>query len=157
MHPILFTHFPVPVLQPVFQPLEVTLDGRRPEILPHPARQQSHHPVHPVPQAERVECLDQRVVDGGDDPAELLVGDEGVQDFRVQIGERRGQIALDHPVAADADDPSRLVLLRSDRYVRVEVWEARMGGSPGQFLRDVGLADCARVRRDRRDRGIRPQ
>lgn len=134
-YPLFGAHFSIPFLQPLLQPSQMALDPRQPQIVPEPPGQQAHRVIEPVAEAEGIKRLDELPVDLGNDAAELLLGQQRVEDFGIQIRERRGEIPLNHPVAADADNASRRVLLRRNRHVGIHVWETRVGRTPCEFLR----------------------
>lgn len=136
---LLGAHFAIPLLQPLLQPSQGAFDSRQPQIVPQPPGQQAHRAVEPVAEAERIKRLDELPVDLRDDAAELLLGEQRVEDLGIQVRERRGEIPLDHPVAADADDPRRRVFLRRNRHVGVHVRETRVGRPPGEFLRHFAV------------------
>jgi len=141
-------HLAVPIIQIPFQPREAGLHGRTAHVLPGPAGEQGQDTIEDVAPAAGVEGRDQLAVDAVDERAEILFGDAGrIEDLGVEVGEGGRQVALEHPVAADADDACGVVERRGDGHVRVWVWEAGVRGSP--FFGGVGGGT---VRTD--DRGV---
>lgn len=76
---------------------------------------------------------------------EIRLGDPGLEDLWVHVGERGGEIGGDHPVARDADDARGGIEGGGERDVRVRVWEAGVGGAPRD--RGCGGGEGGAVRR----------
>jgi hypothetical protein len=89
-----------------------------------------------------------------DEVAEVLLGDQRIEDFRINVGEGWGEVANDHPVSFDTDDACDVVLVGVFGDVRVTVRKAGVGGAPGEFFGDAVLVGvivwCAERTRERR-------
>lgn len=123
-------HLSVPALYPALQLVQLSLDARHAHVVPQPEGRDAQDRVEPGAEGKGIKGGNQRVVDLLDELAEVVFGDQRVQDLRVQVGEGGGQVALDHPVALDADDLGGVVELAVERDVRVGVREAGVGGAP---------------------------
>ena len=73
-------------------------------------------------------------VDVLDHVPEFLLGQERVEDFRVDVAISGCEVAYDHPVTFDADDSGSLVFGRSKWYMWIEMGETGVRGAPGEFF-----------------------
>lgn len=126
VHALLGSDFAVPVLQPVLNALQMALDPRPAKVIPEPAGQQPQRAVEPIAKTKGVKRLGELAVDFGDDAPEFLLWEQWVQDFGVEIGKCRREVALDHPVPADANDASRCKFFRLQWHMRVQMRIAGM-------------------------------
>lgn len=133
----------VPVVDVPFQRSESALDASESEIIPYPACQEREKCVDPIQESERVEDGDEFSVDVADDVSEFLLGKDRVEQFRIDIGKGRGEIASDHPVTADADDAGGRILGGVDGDMCIHVRETWVCWTPGY----LGLATTAVIGR----------
>lgn len=120
----------IPVFDPLLESAQFALDARGAEILPQPAGREAEEAVDPVPHGEGVECVDEGLVDVLDDAAEFYFGDQRVEDLGVEVRVCGCEVAFDHPVALDADDPRILVFWAGAWDVDVRVRETWVCGTP---------------------------
>lgn len=149
-------HILVPVVDPPFQLGQFRLDTRETNILPQPQRGNAHDGVETGAEGEGIKGVDEGVVDLLDQQAEVVLGDEGVEDLGIQVGKGRGQVALDHPVALDADDARGPVQLRVERHMGVGMGKAGVRGTPGKLGGGIIVGIVVGMDRavgSRRDRG----
>ena len=123
----------IPPLHPPLHPPHPCLNPHPlpPQILPHPP---THHPQHrilPRRPPIRSKRRPQPFIHPHHQLPEIRLRHPGVQDFRVDDGELRREIAAGHPVARDPDYACCFVEGGGEGDVWVWVRVAGVGGAPG--------------------------
>lgn len=132
-HALLLSSRAVPVFYPTLDVGKLPLHSGQTRIVPQPKGRDAHYGIEPGAESERIEGVDQATVDLLDDLPKIVLGDLRVEDLGIEVGVGRGQVALDHPIALDANDAGAVVQGRVERDVGIRVREARVGGAPGKF------------------------
>ena len=143
---LLSTNLVVPTLEPSLEGRQSALDVAEAEIVPKPEGEDAEEDVEPGAKAPGAEDVDEVSVELVDDESELVLGEDGIENLRVQVREGRGQVPGNHPVPLDPYDPRRRRQRRRQRHVRIRVRETRMERAPGNFVRcscpAVAAAGC---------------
>lgn len=104
-HPFFGADFDIPLFEPRLERKQPSLDVAQTQIVPEPQGKDSKHDIGPISKPPGTEDLHELSVQLPDDLSELLFGEDGIQDLRVEIRESGRLIAGDKPVALDPDDP----------------------------------------------------
>jgi hypothetical protein len=130
---LLLAHISVPVLDPPLELGQLPLHARQAHVVPQPKGGDAHDGIETRAGGERVEGVDERVVDLLDENPEVVLVDQRVQDLGVQVRKGRGQVAGHHPVPLYADDAGVVVQLRVQWHMGVRMRKAGVRGPPGKL------------------------